>query len=140
MKTKALICGVSCAFLVLSMVLSAAAMPRGAASKIEGNYHFDASRSVYVAPSAVVAPMVVPTQRSFSYAPTEPRAADAARVRQTPPAPAPRAMTPSPSVRRYSYQPSMDNTNRYYAPRRGTGYRGWNQIIRSADSKIRGDY
>jgi hypothetical protein len=142
MKTKTLVCGVASMFVLLSMALSAAAMPRRAASKIQGNYNFDAARNVYPAPSGATAAAAtdVSAERSFSYAPATPRATDAARATQTPPAPAPRAVAPSPSVRRYSYQPSLESTNTYYAPRRSTGYRGWDNIIRSADSKIRGDY
>ncbi len=129
--------------LVLSAIASAAiAAPRGAGSKISGVYTFDvptAARTQVYRPTgpapATVATTPMPGERSFSYEPSTRVRADASTgacqsgVAVTQP-------RGDQATRSFSYEPGAGAGTYSAVPRRSSA----NAAIRSADSKIKGQY
>lgn len=145
--SRSLYIPVALGMVAIGMVSAAMAAPRGASSKIRGDYSFDSgagrASTVYRAPASMnvrsvpgvprSAPQVARTEtdRRFSHE-------SAAKAPET--APCEAAVTgAAPSGRRFSYEPGMTGgtaVRRYSAPQTTRGF----APNRDAGFKIRGDY
>lgn len=136
-----------CMPVLLSMVsiglsTMASAAPRDAGSKIRGDYAFESpsrasQRMMYRAPAPSITQRSEPAvaqaeaNRRFSAEPSAPAANAPPRK--------PTTAAQAPAARRFSYEPQVSTGGTYRRPSASTRSRGFSPV-RSADSKIRGDY